>query len=237
MAALPAFCTIPVPRAYAVLTNISGESDTLYVGDSGSSAYEAPLHIILNSGHEATTATVFSSWRIVRNYMDGKIQRQEEYLMRQDAITEYDIEDFGTFTIQYAYSYREAGSTDIIDGELLDPISFSVDASDIDIPNAFSPNGDGINDLFKVHVKSIVSFKMSIFNRWGQLICSGNQDNLQYEDDQNGGYYICWDGTHRGEVVADGVYYIHIEAVGAGGKSYNRRSDINILKGLGRNGQ
>jgi gliding motility-associated-like protein len=38
------------------------------------------------------------------------------------------------------------------------------------IPNAFTPNGDGINDVYRVATRSLVSFELSIYNRWGQLI-------------------------------------------------------------------
>ena len=73
----------------------------------------------------------------------------------------------------------------------------------------------------------------TIFNRWGQLIVSGDEKSLQYEGDVDGGYYICWDGTHKGETVGNGTYYIRIDAIGAGGKRYTRRSDINVLLGVG----
>jgi len=42
------------------------------------------------------------------------------------------------------------------------------------VPNAFTPDGDGINDLFKAQGVDIVEFKMEIFNRWGELIYVSN---------------------------------------------------------------
>lgn len=226
---------MPLVRPFVVLQDISAEIDTLYVGDSGSDSYEAPLQVSFNAGVSGVSdgTTVFSEWRVDRSFMQDGKQKTEVYLKRQDLETEYTFNDYGTFTVHFAYSYREQGSENTIPGEEQSAITFQIDNSELRVPNAFSPNNDGINDLFKVEVHSIVSFKMSIFNRWGQLIVSGDEKSLQYEGDVDGGYYICWDGTHKGETVGNGTYYIRIDAIGAGGKRYTRRSDINVLLGVG----
>lgn len=230
---------IPHSRAYIVLTDKTGRQDTLYVGDKGSQAYEAPISVVFDAGMSDVEpgTSVFYEWRVERSYTEGDVPVQEQYLVRQEGHTEYLIEDDGSFTVSFAYSYRTSDSGDIVEGDELEPISFSIDVSDMYVPNAFSPNDDGKNDLFKVRVKSIVSFKMQIFNRWGQQMTSGDENTLQYETgNDNNGYFICWDGYHNGSVVPDGVYFIHIEAEGAGGKHYSRKSDINVLKGLGMEG-
>lgn len=226
---------MPLVRPFVVLQDISAEIDTLYVGDSGSDSYEAPLQVSFNAGVSGVSdgTTVFSEWRVDRSFMQDGKQKTEVYLKRQDLETEYTFNDYGTFTVHFAYSYREQGSENTVPGEEQSSITFQIDNSELRVPNAFSPNNDGINDLFKVEVHSIVSFKMSIFNRWGQLIVSGDEKSLQYEGDVDGGYYICWDGTHKGETVGNGTYYIRIDAIGAGGKRYTRRSDINVLLGVG----
>ena len=54
------------------------------------------------------------------------------------------------------------------------------------------------------------------------------------EPDNDGGYlFEIWDGRFNGDVVNDGVYFINVQAVGAGGEQYDKRTDINVLKGLG----
>lgn len=236
MVSIPSLCiaAVPTSKAYIVLSSITGEIDTLFVGDDASNSYEAPLEVSFCANMDSLDAgtSLFPEWRVNRLYMEGTKQRQQEYLLRQEENPYYTINDFGTFTVKYAYSYKPAGEDNTIEGDDLEPITFSIDDSELTVPNAFSPNGDGINDEFKVKVHSIVSFKMTIFNRWGQVIKSGNQDNLEYEGDTGGGYFICWDGIRNGEAVNDGVYYIRIEAVGAGGKKYDKRSDINVLKGI-----
>lgn len=63
------------------------------------------------------------------------------------------------------------------------------------IPSAFTPNNDGINDIFKIvnlEQEQIVYFK--IFNKWGTVI---------YESADNNAY---WDGTYKGKLQESGDY-------------------------------
>ena len=69
------------------------------------------------------------------------------------------------------------------------------------IPNAFSPNGDGVNDLFRLQSSTPTEFRMHIYNRWGSLI---------FETDQS----IPWDGSVNGNRVPEGVYLYVIESNG-----------------------
>ena len=70
------------------------------------------------------------------------------------------------------------------------------------IPSAFSPNGDGLNDCFKVtHFNYLKSVEISIYNRFGNLVFHTTTDN------------DCWDGTYKGSPASVGnyVYYIKTE--------------------------
>lgn len=92
--------------------------------------------------------------------------------------------------------------------------------SSLVIPNAFSPNHDEINEVFKVKShQNIVEFHAYIFNRWGQKL---------YEwTNIDGG----WDGTYRGNDVKQGTYFVLVKAKGADGETYNIRKDVNLLRG------
>jgi gliding motility-associated-like protein len=69
------------------------------------------------------------------------------------------------------------------------------------IPNSFTPNGDGLNDIFKPEtLAEIEDYTMLIFNRWGQLI-------FESKDINKG-----WDGKYKGKQVESGVYTYRIEA-------------------------
>ena len=107
-----------------------------------------------------------------------------------------------------------------------EPFVVSISESVLEMPNAFSPNGDGYNDIYKVKegYQSIVSFKAVIFNRWGQ--------KLYAWDTLDGG----WDGKFHGKTVKDGVYFVVVNARGADGKEYKIRKDVNVLTGYSGTG-
>lgn len=68
------------------------------------------------------------------------------------------------------------------------------------IPNAFSPNGDSENDIFRIFGKSIKTIEFQIFNRWGELVFFTNDPN------------IGWDGTYKGQEMSPGVYVYVVKA-------------------------
>lgn len=64
------------------------------------------------------------------------------------------------------------------------------------VPSAFTPNGDGLNDIFRISVfRPCESYSLSIFNRWGQLV-------FESEDAQNAE----WDGTFKNSMAEEGIY-------------------------------
>jgi gliding motility-associated-like protein len=89
----------------------------------------------------------------------------------------------------------------------------------MDIPNAFSPNNDGYNDVFRIETRGLVEFNVMIFNRWGKKI---------HEWSGIDGF---WDGTQNGEDVADGVYFFVIKSLGNDGKEYNQQGSVTLMRG------
>lgn len=79
------------------------------------------------------------------------------------------------------------------------------------VPNAFTPNNDGVNDYFQlVAYQGIVSLDCIITNQWGNLMAQFNTPSF------------AWDGnTQAGLPATDGVYYYHIIAVGTNGQTYD----------------
>ena len=67
------------------------------------------------------------------------------------------------------------------------------------IPNAFTPNGDGKNDIFMPMITNVENYEFFVFNRWGQQIF--------YTKDQEKG----WDGTSNGNESECAVYYYLIK--------------------------
>lgn len=90
------------------------------------------------------------------------------------------------------------------------------------IPNAFTPDGTGINDLFSPVFTSRVDpeyFVLRIFNRWGEIIFESTDLN------------IGWDGTYNGVIVQDGVYVWTIDFKDTlTDKTYDYRGHVTIFK-------
>ncbi len=85
-------------------------------------------------------------------------------------------------------------------------------------PTAFSPNKDGLNDLFLPGGAEVISYKLSIFNSWGQLVFLSN-------DIANG-----WDGSFDGEPVLSGVYIYQCDIVSPTGKKYGYNGTLTLIR-------
>ena len=158
--------------------------------------------------------TPLYEWRFTRN------GESAPFLVRNDEDTEFDFNQSGSYTVELLISFVQG--TDTIEYVMDQPFSVTISESKLEVPNAFTPNGDGINDVFRVKegYKSIISFKAQVFNRWGKKL---------YEwSDLEGG----WDGKSGGSNVPDGAYYLHIQARGADGRKYHIKKVINLLRGF-----
>ncbi|MFZ6051974.1 choice-of-anchor L domain-containing protein [Halocola ammonii] len=98
-------------------------------------------------------------------------------------------------------------------------ITYYPDAG-IYIPDAFTPNGDGINDYFKVEGHDVEEFEIWIYNRWGSLVYhSQNIDEV-------------WEGEHKGGeyYVEDEIYSYRIKATGIAGNEIEKTGNILIIR-------
>jgi gliding motility-associated-like protein len=86
------------------------------------------------------------------------------------------------------------------------------------VPNAFTPNGDGRNDIVYVHSTNIRSLKFFIYDQWGELLYTSlNQANG-------------WDGTYKGTKEPVGVYVYYLEATMNDGLLVNKKGTITLLR-------
>ena len=72
----------------------------------------------------------------------------------------------------------------------------------VEVPNVFTPNGDGANDEFRVVYRSVKKYSITIINRWGKIV-------YRSTDPAKG-----WDGNTGGGTAPPGVYFYYIEAEG-----------------------
>lgn len=177
---------------------------------------QAPLSVTFRANPTGVGSEVSYEWRFLKS------GEQTPFLTRYEQDTEYEFRESGLTSVQLWVSY-EIG----MEAELVATINVSISTSLLEMPNAFSPNGDGVNDIYKAkdNHRSIVEFHAYIFNRWGVQLYDWT--------DINGG----WDGTYKGSQVADGVYFCLVKAKGADGKTYNIRKDVNILRQYIEGGQ
>ncbi len=86
------------------------------------------------------------------------------------------------------------------------------------IPNVFTPNGDGINDVFSIESTCIQNYTIQILDRWGLLVYKGTQENLS------------WDGrTSSGQLCPEGTYYFTLQT-NNGNEDQKMNGFITLLK-------
>lgn len=207
-----------------LLTSVSGHSPVaVLLSENGQTPEEelllqagdeytgsAPLEFRFAAGESAVDGTYRYEWKFARDASFSDV-----FLNRFEAETIYSFREAGTFFVRLWITNQETEET-----EESDTFIIHIAESELTVPNAFSPNGDGINDVFKVKHKSLVRFNAYIFNRWGQEIYRWGLSNID----------AGWDGTAHGKPVPEGVYFIVVEAEGADKVIYKKKSDINILR-------
>jgi gliding motility-associated-like protein len=86
------------------------------------------------------------------------------------------------------------------------------------LPDAFTPNNDGVNDVFIPKGKYVREFTMTIFNRWGEIV---------FHTDK---FSQGWDGNYKGDHAGTDAYAYLIEAVDYFGKKFNRKGTVTLLR-------
>lgn len=177
----------------------------------------APLNIeIINN---ASPASFFYTWCL---------SNEREF---EDCIIQTTDKDFRyTFTEKATYYLRVQVSNSSVteDPEIgcTKEATYTIEVleSALDIPNIFTPNGDGKNDEFKVAYKSIIKFNASVYNIWGKLV-------YQWDDPTTG-----WNGNIGGKPAAEGAYMYIIEATGddlddKGNRiKYYKKGTVNLIR-------
>ncbi len=124
-------------------------------------------------------------------------QNNATYLWQDHSINSaYTVMHAGMYWVTVE-TYKHCSASDTV------IISYTgCETPEIFIPNSFTPNGDGINDVFNIKtIAQFSKFNMFIYNRWGQLV-------FETDDAAEG-----WDGTFKGKMVQMDVYNYKIEAI------------------------
>ncbi len=143
--------------------------------------------------------------------------RDATYLW-QDGSTEstYQVVEAGDYRVTLTHSC----GTRILKAD----ITLEPSCVDVYIPNAFSPNGDGVNDWLMIQdggdVVEVLNFR--IFNRWGALMYEAKNF---YSNDRD----YAWNGKHKGQVVHKGVYIYMAEILFRNGETIILMGDITVF--------
>lgn len=97
-------------------------------------------------------------------------------------------------------------------------VKVDTDCGEMFIPSAFSPNGDGRNDILYVRGRCLKNFTFQIFNRWGELVFETSDQN------------IGWDGTQSGQPLNTGVFIYKLEGTTYDNKQYIQKGNITLLR-------
>lgn len=92
---------------------------------------------------------------------------------------------------------------------------------DFYIPNAFTPNGDGINDVFKTTALDIEDYEIEVYNLWGERVFNTNTPEYG------------WDGIYKGKQSPQGVYLYKVKFKGLSNKqlrNYNFKGNVSLLR-------
>ncbi|MDC0204748.1 gliding motility-associated C-terminal domain-containing protein [Flavobacteriales bacterium] len=133
--------------------------------------------------------------------------------------------DFSSTTRDFDHEFNNIGDNDIyVMVEYINgcthktPFQIKVQGMP-DINNVFSPNGDGINDVFSIGEFGMDNMSVSILNRWGEEVYSWEGDGGK------------WDGKGvDGQTLSEGVYFYVLKATGMDGYYYEEKGSITLLR-------
>ena len=223
----------------AGVATVSELSDTIkasaYASPDAYGGHAYTFHVINNFGCPQDTAIILTveepSATATPQNGEAKLDVKFENTTSWATQKEWDFGDKSPVELYLeedtvSHKYLEKGTYDAVltltdDNGCIDTdtltIEVTVEPSKLEnVPNVFTPNGDGINDVFKFSeesLKGMKEFHLTIYNRWGQKV---------YEvKSQDEAINVGWDGKNLlGFTVSPGVYYYVITAEGKDGKIY-----------------
>jgi len=169
------------------------------VGEVNDEMGQAPLEVVF---HNNSQQAVRYEWYLYKD----TAEIHETALTLLDSLIENKIRDDAEFSYTYLHPgryqvrlkvFHESGCVDTTAAAYVNVVE-----SLVNVPNVFTPNGDGKNDVFRAQCLSVESFEGVILNRWGRKL-------YEWHDPQEG-----WDGRIHGKYASPGTYYYIITARG-----------------------
>jgi len=110
-----------------------------------------------------------------------------------------------------------SSSLTVFVSDTITPVSTN-NCGDLFIPTAFSPNGDGENELECVLGNCIETMQLHIYDRWGEKV-------FESDDPKK-----CWDGAWQGKVMDTGIFVYHLIATFKSGESVEKKGNIHLIR-------
>ncbi|MDR1792420.1 MAG: gliding motility-associated C-terminal domain-containing protein [Bacteroidales bacterium] len=129
-----------------------------------------------------------------------------------------DVEAMPIQTIIYTYTVRDkwgCWKSDTVEIIVLDVFC---EMPYVFVPTAFSPNGDGLNDILYVRGDLLTKIDFAIFDRWGEKIFTTQDKN------------IGWDGTYKGKICDPAVYVWYLDATCLGGIHKILKGNVTLIR-------
>jgi gliding motility-associated-like protein len=131
-----------------------------------------------------------------------------------DPVTQHTYTDTGTYLVMLIVR-SDLGCRDTATYNMVIEEDFIYTAR---VPNAFTPNGDGINDYLIIDGGPFAELELKIYNSWGNLLYESNDVNA------------AWDGTFKGRVQPNGDYIYTVKGVNVRGERFNRSGSITLMR-------
>lgn len=194
---------------HAVDNNTCNKTDdttvTIHVFDAPTADFTySPVTPVENTPITFTNQSSADAIAFEWEYGDGAISTQTNPVYQYNSTGVYDV---------YLIATNAAGCKDTA----LKQVSAIVIPL-FDIPSAFSPNGDGVNDVFLVRGFGIAKFNMKIYNRVGRLVFETNDAN------------IGWDGVYAGTIQPMDAYAYVINVQFSDGTSATKNGSVTLLR-------
>jgi gliding motility-associated-like protein len=163
-------------------------------------------------GWDENTARTFK-WRVV----SGDSASLDNDSIPRPTVSPQKTTVYALYVVdEYAQEHFDTVTVEVIDCE-----------NPIFIPNIFSPNNDGQNDMLYVrssYVQELTAFR--IYNRWGEEVFKCHTERSRSAALEDCG----WDGTYRGEHAPQAVYTYYVEAVLLNGETVVKRGNVTLVR-------
>lgn len=174
-----------------------------------------PLNLTLPITSQDTSICIgqpFTAW--------AQVDSGQLVWLRYPELDTLNIIDSITGTVESDLIFRLYNTSDYCITGATDIYIEAVDCYQPFVPNVFTANGDGYNDVFSVYLQEMTCLDVTIYDRWGRIVYLLDDDNRT------------WDGTYykSGEDLSDGVYFYVGIVCDYNGNSIDIKGDVTLLR-------